>query len=789
MPAHHLVPSRRHQLARGFLVVCLVLATRTPAAGQSSTTPPVPEPATWWGEVWGTVEMNPKIVRPGDVVTVAATTWNGGASGPGWACGGGWRVVGTSRVAVSRFASCFDLVDYEPKDSEYVRVSVAAGEVVWEGLPGPPPTDNVDRYYSYVYNSECYCWVGWSGSSGNTARCPQPVGTFRKGQAFKLYLRARSTPSCSTGGRYVRVTRDSSGAARFDGWNGVGWSNSAELYYRFDFNATNTPVPTIDVTTDVTEAPVGTVVPVRALVVDATTGAPMPGQTVAFRTSVGLLDARTAITGPQGVATVNLSDDGRAGTSVVTGSIPQGADFVQVAFTQDPSSGGGGGGGGTPTPEPPVLRQYFAEGATGALFTTDLGLANPGESPARATLRFLTEAGQTLEQQLTVPARGRASLRLNTEVPGLGATGVATVIESTAPLVADRTMTWDGSGYGSHTETSIAAPRTTWYLAEGATHSGFSTFYLVQNPGEASAEVTVKYLRPAPLPPVTKVYTVAARSRFNIWVNWEGADLASTDVSAVITSSAPVIVERAMYLDAGGRTFGAGHESAAIAEPSTRWFFAEGATGAYFDLFVLVANPTTAEALVRATYLLPDGGSVEKRFTVGAQSRFNIWVDYEDARLADTAVSTVIESLNGVPVIAERAMWWPGTNWQEAHNAAGSTTTGTRWGIADGEQGGARGVDTYLLVANTSETAAGVRVTLLFEDGTTLARDFTVAARSRFNVSVANEFPFASGRRFGALVESAGEQPAQIVVERAMYSNAGGVAWAAGANALATRLQ
>jgi hypothetical protein len=39
------------------------------------------------------------------------------------------------------------------------------------------------------------------------------------------------------------------------------------------------------------------------------------------------------------------------------------------------------------------------------------------------------------------------------------------------------------------------------------------------------------------------------------------------------------------------------------------------------------------------------------------------------------------------------------------------------------------------------------------------------------------------------VVESLGPTPVQIVVERAMYSNAGGVQWAAGTNALATRLQ
>ena len=39
------------------------------------------------------------------------------------------------------------------------------------------------------------------------------------------------------------------------------------------------------------------------------------------------------------------------------------------------------------------------------------------------------------------------------------------------------------------------------------------------------------------------------------------------------------------------------------------------------------------------------------------------------------------------------------------------------------------------------------------------------------------------------IVESLGATPAQLVVERAMYSNAGGVTWSAGTAAVATRLQ
>jgi hypothetical protein len=252
----------------------------------------------------------------------------------------------------------------------------------------------------------------------------------------------------------------------------------------------------------------------------------------------------------------------------------------------------------------------------------------------------------------------------------------------------------------------------------------------------------------------------------------------------------PIIVERAMYRDAPGQPFGAGHESAGVTAPALEWFLAEGATGPFFDLFVLVANPGDMDARIEATYLLRNGTTLVKPYTVAATSRFNIWVDYEDATLADTAVSMTIRSTNDVPVIVERAMWWPEGAWYEAHNSPGTTATGTKWALAEGEVDAARNLETYILVANTSTTTADVKVTLLFEDGTTVERTYSgIAGRSRFNVQVGGFFPQADGQRFGAIVESLGASPAQIVVERAMYWDASGQRWAAGTNALATRLQ
>ena len=109
--------------------------------------------------------------------------------------------------------------------------------------------------------------------------------------------------------------------------------------------------------------------------------------------------------------------------------------------------------------------------------------------------------------------------------------------------------------------------------------------------------------------------------------------------------------------------------------------------------------------------------------------------------------------------------------------------TGQAWALAEGEQGGPRGTDTYVLIANASASRAAVRVTLLREVRRRCP-GLDLDPTSRFNVyppaHFAAQFPSGAWRRFGVLVESLGETPAQIVVERAMYSNALGRTWVAG---------
>lgn len=445
-----------------------------------------------------------------------------------------------------------------------------------------------------------------------------------------------------------------------------------------------------------------------------------------------------------------------------------------------------------------LFTSYFAEGASGAgFFDARFALANPdAASAANVLLRLVREDGTGISHPLVAAAQTHAD-RSARDLLGDAPQTFSAIIESDRPLATERTMRWDtAGGYGSHSETGIPAAAPQWFVAEGST-TGFELFYLLLNPGGTDAEVEVQYLLPSG-PPVVRTYTAAARSRLTIWVN-AVPGVEETDVSAVLTSVAgiPIVVERAMYRSIPDRGFFAGEAAAAIPQLARQWHMGEGATGPFFDTFVLVGNPNVTPAEIEALFRKDDGTVITKTYTVAPFTRFTIWVDVADPALAHTNVSTTITSTNDVPIVVERAMWWPGPElapafgtpfWSESHLANGSTVTSRRWTFADGEQGGPWNNETYVLVGNTSADAGLVQITLLFEDGRTIARNFPIAGHGRLTAAIGEAFPEAAGRRFGALVQSAGPTPLDLVVERAGYSDALGVRWAAGTVVLATPL-
>jgi autotransporter-associated beta strand protein len=442
------------------------------------------------------------------------------------------------------------------------------------------------------------------------------------------------------------------------------------------------------------------------------------------------------------------------------------------------------GGDGNDVALVPAAEYYLSEGSTGGFFTTDILIANPNTTDAPIAMTFFTQANGTVVKTMTVPAMTRRTVTLNA-ISEIGEGAVSTIVTSTTglPLVVERTMTWDKSGYGSHGEKAVNGPALSWFFGEGS-QGFFSTYLLLANPQTAANTATVTYYREGDVP-LTRTYALDPQSRMTIDMGAD-AGLVGRSFGMGVQFTAPGVAERAMYFGTSPLWNG-GHESAGVNQPATSWLLAEGATGPFFETFILLANPGDLDATATVTFMPAGGSPITKTKLIPAQSRLTINIEPEDPALANAAVATRVVSDR--PIVAERSQYWPdpAPQWYEAHNSFGITSAGKMWGLAEGRVGQAPGCQTYILLQNPGATAANVTIRFLRENGgATITKTFVVPATGRLNVSMGpgTDVPELVDENFGAMVSS--DWP--IAVERSMYSNANGQIWAAGTNVTATRL-
>lgn len=438
----------------------------------------------------------------------------------------------------------------------------------------------------------------------------------------------------------------------------------------------------------------------------------------------------------------------------------------------------------------------LAEGATGSFFDLDLALANPHNVAANVAISYLQEGGATTTQNLTLAPTSRTTIRVD-EISGLENTSVSTVVRSLdgLPLVVERTMRWDATRqYGSHTDkaTDGAAPK--WYFAEGS-QGFFKTYLLLANPNGVANRATVDWLRENEAP-VQRVYSLPPNSRTTIFAG-DDPELVDRSFGIVVTFDTPGVADRTMYFGMPPDVlFKAGHNSAGVTAPSTSWLLAEGATGSFFDTFVLIANPNSNEVEAVLTFL-PDNGArpVVRTVRVPGNSRYTVNIEvlgFGAPELLNASVSTQVDA--SAPVVVERAQYWPGTpdQWYEAHNSFGVVAAARRWGLAEGRVGNPPGFPagpyfTYVLLANPGASPAQATLTFLRPNGTTVQKTLTVSPQTRRTISVTganSDVPELVNETFGVVIDS--DQP--IAVERAMYSHVGNQLFGAGTNATATRL-
>ena len=203
-------------------------------------------------------------------------------------------------------------------------------------------------------------------------------------------------------------------------------------------------------------------------------------------------------------------------------------------------------------------------------------------------ITYLKGDGTTVTQNLTLAATSRTTIEVDS-IAGLENAEVSATVTSTSalPLVVERTMRWDDSNYGAHTEKATDGPALNWFFAEGA-QGFFQTYVLLANPGATANSAEVRFLREGE-PPVVRTFPLDPTSRKTIFAG-DIAEIVDKSFGIQVTFQNPGVAERAMYF---GFTplFNAGHESAGVNSPAREWFLAEGATGSFFTTFVLLANP------------------------------------------------------------------------------------------------------------------------------------------------------------------------------------------------------
>jgi hypothetical protein len=187
---------------------------------------------------------------------------------------------------------------------------------------------------------------------------------------------------------------------------------------------------------------------------------------------------------------------------------------------------------------------------------------------------------------------------------------------------------------------------------------------------------------------------------------------------------------------------------------------------------------------VTLSFRVVGGGTAASTVIVPAGSRRTVHADAVPG-LANKEFATTITS--SLPVVAERSMYWAGgpLTWRAAENTPGTPGPAPSWALAEGAAGSPLGFQTFLVIANPSDTSAEVDLTFFGSGGKVLPAPYhvTVPTGGRRVVWVNAEVPAVAGE-FGTLVTSV--NGVAIVVERSMYWTASGLPFREGSSAMGT---
>lgn len=310
----------------------------------------------------------------------------------------------------------------------------------------------------------------------------------------------------------------------------------------------------------------------------------------------------------------------------------------------------------------PQTTWYLAEGSSAWNFETWTLIQNPNDQEAQVELTYMIQGSGPSSFAKTIAPASRASFNMADDI---GAADASVKVASNVPIVTERSMYRNNRREG-HNSTGAVEASTTYYLAEGTTAWGFTTYVLVQNPNSAPATLNLTCMTPSG-PKVLDPFTMPANSRVTFNMN-EMPALANTDFSTEISSDLPIIAERAMYWGEGKPLGEACHDAIGLPSPHMVFYMPDGQTSEGRETYTLVQNPNDAPAMVQVTYLRENGtGETSIFITIPPDSR--ITFDMSQCVANGKAAVMVASLAPGLKILAEQAVYWNS-------RGAGMDTTG-----------------------------------------------------------------------------------------------------------------
>ena len=306
----------------------------------------------------------------------------------------------------------------------------------------------------------------------------------------------------------------------------------------------------------------------------------------------------------------------------------------------------------------PARAWYLAEGSSKWGFETWLMIQNPNDREAECTVTYMVEGSGPRVLQKKVPANSRATYSMFEDI---GEADSSIKVESLLPVIPERAM-YRNDRRGGHDSIGTTTPAREFFLAEGTTDWGFTTYIVVQNPNDEDNTVSITYMTPQGQEQKAS-HSMPPNSRWTVRANF---DVPNRDISTRVSGTLPLIAERAMYWDAGLGE--ACHDSIGMSAPHSRFYLPDGETNGGYETWTLVQNPNPVDVTIRVSYLRTGGAeNVSFQDTVPAGCRRT----YDMARKLPAArASVVVECLTpNRRIMVERAMYWN-------NRGAGTSTLG-----------------------------------------------------------------------------------------------------------------